>query len=224
MGLDDKEKRLINLHIRDTRGALYYAHCWILVEGSTEKIILSRCADVMGHDLNINGIQIVPFSNSNITVNTKLADYLGIPWILVADGDTGGTGYTAMGNNYVNKMRTDVCNPPYYSIIQLVEQDIETLLCMSGFGSVYYDVIHEKYPIYRNKYPDKTWDDITKGCSDDTKLREKVTEMLTINKNSKPMLVEKVVEKIVEKGKDGVPSQLQSIIITAIRFARGDAS
>jgi len=38
LSLDPNEKRLINLHIRDTRGALYYAHCWILVEGDTEKL------------------------------------------------------------------------------------------------------------------------------------------------------------------------------------------
>lgn len=90
--LSDDEQRKLEFHVRYSRGELFFARCWILVEGETEHHILTKLAKLMGDsfDLEKHGIRIIPARHMGISVLLKVADDLGIAWHCLTDGDSQG--------------------------------------------------------------------------------------------------------------------------------------
>jgi len=149
---------------------------------------------------------------------------LGIPWIIVGDGDEKGVDNLTKVTNYVKNDRMSKNNLPQNDIIQLVENDIEVLLCMSGFGHVYFAEYHRRNLTYGGKYINKTWEEIKGQCTTQAQLMSKAIELTKArtSKVSKPMMAEKVAEEISIKGRESIPTTLQEIISTAVRFSGGN--
>lgn len=129
--LPKDEMRKLNHHIRRNRGELLFARSWLLVEGETDVAVFSFCAELLGIELHQVGVRIVEYSQVGQNVFIKVADALGIRWFLVADGDCEGMRYARSARKHLNGRREK-------SHIQCLSQNnIEVLLCESGFGTPY---------------------------------------------------------------------------------------
>ena len=56
-----KEKTAIDHHIRTTRGNIFFAHCWLLIEGETERLVFDACASIYEIDLIHEGIYCIEY-------------------------------------------------------------------------------------------------------------------------------------------------------------------
>jgi putative ATP-dependent endonuclease of OLD family len=130
--LTDDETRKIDFHIRRTRGELLFARCWLLGEGETEYWVFSAAAKIMGRDLERIGVRIVDsYSQSGLSPFIKVADDLGVEWHAVCDGD-------AAGMQNQNSIRALLKGRPETDRISVLPYDnMELLLCNSGYGGVY---------------------------------------------------------------------------------------
>ena len=54
---------------------------------------MSQLAQVMGHDLEAEGVRSIEFAQCGVAPLVKLANDLGIAWHLLADGDESGRVY-----------------------------------------------------------------------------------------------------------------------------------
>ncbi len=85
--------RRVGYHLRMHRGVAMFARVWLLVEGESEFWILPQVAQVMGHDLAMEGICPVGFAQCGIDPLVRTAREFGIEWHLLADGDEAGRQY-----------------------------------------------------------------------------------------------------------------------------------
>ena len=85
--LSPEETRKFNYHIRQARGELLFARCWLLVEGETESWVYPAAARALGRNLHREGVRIVEFRQSDVAMLAKVANALGIPWYCVGDDD-----------------------------------------------------------------------------------------------------------------------------------------
>jgi len=129
--LTDEELRKFNHHVRRNRGELLFAHCWLLVEGETEVAVFTDCAELLGINLHRAGIRIVEYSQVDQNVFIKIADALGIRWFLLSDGDDEGERYARSARNHLNG-RNEM-----HHIRILTQENMEVLLCESGYGAPY---------------------------------------------------------------------------------------
>ena len=83
-----EETRKFNYHIRQARGELLFARCWLLVEGETESWVYPAAARALDLNLHREGVRVVEFRQSDVGMLTKTANALGIPWYCVGDDDT----------------------------------------------------------------------------------------------------------------------------------------
>jgi putative ATP-dependent endonuclease of OLD family len=125
------EERRIGFHVKQTRGELFFASAWLLVEGETEDIIFPAVADVVGVDLEAKGIRIISYAQSGLGLLCKLADQLGIPWHCVADGDDSGLQYARTARDLLNGRDERL------HLTVLPERCIEIHFCVNGFESLY---------------------------------------------------------------------------------------
>lgn len=133
--LTDEELRKFNHHVRRNRGELLFAQCWLLVEGETEVSVFSECAELLGINLHRLGVRIVEYSQVDQNVFIKIADALDIGWLLVSDGDAEGERYARSARNHLNGRSED------RHIRKLTKENMEVLLCESGYGAPYADRI-----------------------------------------------------------------------------------
>ena len=85
--LSPEETRKFNYHIRQARGELLFARCWLLAEGQTESWVYPAAARALDLNLHREGVRVVEFSQSDAGMLTKVANALGIPWYCVGDDD-----------------------------------------------------------------------------------------------------------------------------------------
>ena len=195
--LSETDERKIEYHIRSTRGSFLFARCWLLVEGETESIIFGNCARICGYDLVSEGIAVVAFAQAGVESFIKLADQLGIEWLVVADSDSDGNRYIRSAGRQLNG------RPESRHLHRLKHGDLEMFLCKEGYGSVYEASLS---PHQRGDITD------TPGTPDYWRSVAKV--------NSKPQNAVAVVEKMERRGEAGVPQQLRDIIEQALELAR----
>lgn len=86
--LSPEETRKFNYHIRQARGELLFARCWLLVEGETESWVYPAAARALNLNLHREGVRVVEFKQSDVGMLAKVANALGIPWYCVGDDDT----------------------------------------------------------------------------------------------------------------------------------------
>lgn len=129
--LTSEEINKLDYKIRTTRGSLLFSRFWLLVEGETEATLIPECAMALGCDLYAEGISCIEFSQVGVEKFIKLADQLGIEWLVLADGDEA-------GQNYSNSVRTQLNGRPEEDHVWcLPNQNMEVFLCTCGFGDIY---------------------------------------------------------------------------------------
>lgn len=90
----DAELEQLDTFARRVRGEIFFARRWLLVEGQSEHHIAHGVAAGLGYDLDAHGVAVIDFQNNgNPTCFAALARALGIPWLVIVDGDAAGRAY-----------------------------------------------------------------------------------------------------------------------------------
>ncbi len=186
------ELRRLTFHVRLNRGGSFFARCWVLVEGETEAWLVPEFARIAGVEFPVEGIRAIEFAQCGVGPLLKLADDLGIGWVVLADGDPA-------GQNYARKVRAHLDAGGAGEVVVLPAHDIEHYLLESG----YRDVIRAAGGVGRTRSAGK----IIKAAT------EKVT---------KPGLALIILAEADERGPEGVPPVLRDLARTALRVARGE--
>lgn len=195
---DEMEK--VNYHVRESRGRLLFARCWLLVEGETEWVVYNECARISGRDLISEGVYCVEHRGVGIEELIKMACQLDIEWVVAADNDSQGAG------DINNAKRHLGGRPESRHLHVLPHGDIETYLCMKGYGAVYEEGVspQKKSTVTEKKGTVKYWRQVTKAQPDKSKRKNVLAVIAEIEKN----------------GKEGIPGELQTILDTALELAR----
>lgn len=128
--LTDREQRKFDSHVRRTRGELLFARCWLLVEGETDVIVMTGAAEALGLNLDRAGVCCVEYSQTDVGMLAKVANQLGIAWYCVIDDDSG-------RRTYERSVRRQIASAPEGDRIATTYENMEQLLCESGFGDLY---------------------------------------------------------------------------------------
>jgi len=128
----EQEMRHINYHVRRTRGELFFANAWLLVEGKTEASSLPEFAKARGQDLISAGVRIIEYAQGGGPAPyIKLADMLGIAWHCLCDGDAAG-----LKNRDIAVQQIGNREPQDY-ITLLDPGNYESFMCKHGFFDCY---------------------------------------------------------------------------------------
>lgn len=198
--LEDDEFHKLDYQIRATRGDLLISRCWLLVEGETEAILFSECARAMNLDLQSEGISCVEFRQVGLVKFIKLADQLGIEWIVLCDNDPGGL-------SEVNAAKRKFGNGDNDDQFHLVEHgSIEVFLCMNGFGDIYMESISDQKtkPMAADSGSVEYWNQVCKAQSKHTKIPN----------------VWAVAKRMNDSGSESVPDMLKEVIERARTLAK----
>jgi putative ATP-dependent endonuclease of the OLD family len=230
--LTGEELRKFNHHVGRNRGELLFARCWLLVEGETEVAVFAECAELLGVELHSKGVRIVEYSQSGGPgIFIKVADALGIHWHLVADGDEGGSRYTKTVQELLDSRSED----DHISILSTINMDV--LLCCAGYGDLYLSGVVAQN---QNAFTEGNWDEVLEEMKqtfpnkpgqalrvakrlEDRSHPEISAEEGTLEyweevyKNlarrfSKPAAAMEAILRMRERGKDGVPEEVTSIL------------
>ena len=87
-----KDESALTLHGRRSRGEIFFARHWVLVEGVTEFLILHAVSQALDVPLDDHGISVIDFQQSGNNAGTfaTIADAFQIPWDMIIDNDDGG--------------------------------------------------------------------------------------------------------------------------------------
>ncbi len=186
------ELRRLTFHVRLNRGGSFFARCWVLVEGETEAWLIPEFALIAGVEFPVEGIRVIEFAQCGVVPLLKLADDLGISWLVLTDGD-------AAGRNYARAVREhqEAGGSGSGIIVVLRVRDIEHYLYRSGYA----DVIRRASGIG--------------GTHDTDRLIRAAVERV-----SKPGLALEVLAAAAERGPAGVPPVIRGVAETALRLAR----
>ena len=180
--LDEDESRRIQFHITSSRGELLFARCWLLYEGESEHWMLDGLSRLLGKDLNRWGVRMVAYRFSGHECLFKVANSLGIPWFLLADGDAQGNATVKCGRSYLDGAKeTD-------RIVQVPEDTIELHLCANGLGAAFEGHVspQKKNTVTAKRGTSEYWQQVLKA-SDDTPKPTVIQEVVhTLEKGAKP--------------------------------------
>jgi len=197
--LSATEHRRVGYHIGAKRGGVLFARCWLLVEGETEFWIMRQLADVLGYDLEAEGVRIVEFAQCGVGPLVKLANDLGIEWHMLTDGDDSGLAYSREAGAALNG------SPTRDHISRLKHRDIEHCFWHHGFEQVYREAAGLKGRHDHRGHPLSAGRVIAKAAK----------------QASKPYLAISVAEAAAERGPESVPPILRDVITKSIGLARG---
>ena len=198
--LTEGDIRKIDSHIRATRGNLLFARCWLLVEGEADRLFMEECARIYGYDLVAESIFPIEYAQTGVDTFIKVANQLGIDWLVVSDKDGAGSGYLRLAKQQIGHRSEQ------RHLHQLKHGNLEEFLCIEGYGIIYENNIS---PQKKNQVTEEP------GTLDYWKQVVKAQ-----GKNSKPRNISKVITKMEEKGKQGIPPQIQEIVTVALKLAR----
>lgn len=194
--LTERDLRRVAYHIRAKRGGVLFARSWMLVEGESEFWLMSQLADVLGYDLEAEGVRLIEFAQCGVAPLAKLANDLGLPWHLLADGDDSGSVYARDAESFLQGAEYEE------RISVLGHRDVESCLWNHGFDDVYTRAARlAPRPDGRGPPPKRI---IAKA----------------VRKRSKPYLALAVAEAAAERGRTSVPPVLRRAIETSVQMAR----
>ncbi len=187
--------RRVGYHLRMHRGVAMFARVWLLVEGESEFWILPQVAQVMGHDLAMEGICPVGFAQCGIDPLVRTAREFGIEWHLLADGDEAGRHYVDAARHYIRD------GEEHERLTFLPENDIEHCFWHNGHAGTILEVA---------------------GLSGTTMSDVKPSHAISkaVHRKSKPFLALRLVESVAAQGPAGVPPPLARLIETCVELAR----
>lgn len=202
--LDQDDARKMALHVKATRGELLFARSWLLVEGATEVWVFEGIADLLGIDLEREGVRIVQYAQVMPDPFIRLADDLGIGWFCFADGDQDGQKYRKAAVDLLNG-RTEADR-----VRTLPEATMEIHLCNAGFGAVYEgEVAAQKKASITSKLGDPAyWAQVVAA---------------TPNRGKEARAI-KVVEEMTKRGAGSAPPFLKGVLDAVVQIARGPAN
>ena len=92
--VDDDMLRSLETYARRTRGEIFFAERWLIVEGQADYLIVHAMAQAMDYDMDSHGVSVIDAQNNGSPVTfAALARALDIPWLAVFDGDDAGRGF-----------------------------------------------------------------------------------------------------------------------------------
>lgn len=202
--LDERQAQKFDYFVRRTRGELFFARVWILVEGETDVIILSGAARVLGIELEQAAVRIVDYAQSDLSIFIATADALGIQWHVFSDGDPAGL-------KNIKKARDALSGRRETSHVSLLpnNEPIEPFLCRRGFIDVY-----EEHASAQNRprY-------ITVNKADDAYPGQLYQ---CLPNNGKPSAAHAVVAAMGVGGGASVPKEIADCLGTVIQLSKGD--
>lgn len=201
VSLDSNDIRKFNYHIRRARGELLFSRGWILGEGETEGTLIPELARVLGKDLERSGIRFVTYQ-SGLSLETclRVANGMGIKWVVLADNDGQGAKDRQAVNQHLNGQ------PENDVLFMMNEANIEQYLCVNGFCDVYYKLLDAQVLQKVTASPqDKDYPiQIAKALPRKLKMQAVQDVLTVIHNNSQPVpqLFQNVIEaalKLVEE-------------------------
>jgi len=195
--LTPEEEKRVDFHLQNDRGELLFARCWLLGEGESEYWVFKEAADILGYDLDRLGVRIVNTRYSGVEVLVKVANELGIGWCFVGDGDEQGMKDAAVCKKYLKEQdQTE-------RICVLPQQNIEVILCASGFGHIYEAHIspQKKDRITATKGSPDYWVQVVSAQPNKDKparIREAMAEMRAGGPMAVPTILKSVIEAAIK--------------------------
>jgi putative ATP-dependent endonuclease of OLD family len=202
--LDQDDARKVAMHVKATRGELLFARSWLLVEGATEVWLFEGIADLLGVDLEREGVRIVQYAQVMPDPFIRLADDLGIGWFCFSDGDQDGQKYRKAAVALLNG------RPEADRVCALPDATVEIHLCNSGFG-----------PIYEREVAAQKRASITSKLGDADYWAQVVSAAPNRGKEARAI---KVVADMTKRGAASVPPVLKSVLEAAVQIAKGSTS
>lgn len=193
--LSADDERKLTIHVRATRGELLFARTWLLVEGATEVWLLEGIAELLGMDLEREGVRIIQYSQVEPDPFVKLANSLGISWHCLTDGDEAGQKYRRAVEPHLQG------RPERDHITTLAEKNIEVHLCVGGFGQVYRDQVpkQNEKKITKKLGEAGYWEQVEgalPGRGKEKRVIEVVDEMRKLGTNSVSLTLKNVLQKV----------------------------
>lgn len=128
--VSDEELDQLETFARRIRGEIFFATRWLLVEGHSEYHIFHGLATGLGYRLDEHGVSVIDFQNTgNPSSFAALARALGIPWLMVVDGD-------GAGDDFISRVTARCCNAADIPgrCRRLTHGNLEQQLVASGLG------------------------------------------------------------------------------------------
>lgn len=198
--LSDEEQRKFNYHIRQARGELLFARCWLLVEGETEAWVYPATARALGEDLHREGVRVVEYRQIDVALLAKIANALGIAWYCVGDDDAERkTTEPKVKANLGGAAETDRLVFPYI--------DIEIHLLSRGYNG-----------IYANHMPVQNLKKMKKQPGD---LSYWIEYAENLPRRAKTRAAADVAVEMERRGGAGVTKEMREILDKIISLARG---
>ena len=198
--LSEEETRKFNYHVRQTRGELLFARCWLLVEGETESWIYPAAARAMDVDPHREGIRIVEYRHSDVGLLAKIANALGIAWYCVGDND-------AEGRRTRTKLKDHLRSTEEEDRMAFPYENIEIHLLGNGYEHVY-----ETFMPEQNR---------AKIESDPGELGYWSQYARHLPKGSKTRAAAAVAIEMEERGAAGVSAEIRAVLDGVVSLARG---
>jgi len=192
--------RRVGYHIRAKGGSALFARCWLMVEGETEFWLVRQLAQVLGYDLEAEGVRCVEFAQCGVEPLVRLADDLHIEWHLLSDGDDSGASYAGEARAHLHG------RPSKQHVTRLRRRNVEMELWHGGFADVYRRAAGLPED-GRTHYEGK-------------RLNPYHIVARAIRRHSKPWLALTVAEECARRGPESVPGSLRHVIEASVRLAR----
>ena len=196
--LSPEETRKFNYHVRQARGELLFARCWLLVEGETESWIYPAAARALDIDLHREGVRTVEYRHSDVGLLAKVADALGIAWYCIGDNDDEGQKTRTKLNGLDASHETDRVALPY--------KNIEIHLLSNGYDDVYDGYMPDQNRGRIGKEPGETdyWIEYAKNLPGKAKTRAAAA----------------VAVEMESRGEDAVTEEIRAVLDQAVSLAR----
>ena len=197
--LSAEETRKFNYHVRQARGELLFARCWLLVEGETEAWIYPAAARATDIDLHREGIRVVEYRQTDVGLLAKIANALGIAWYCVGDDD-------AARESARRTLREHLRGADEQERMVFPYENIEIHLLGNGYGDVYDGFMAEQNRAKIDGAPGDRgyWSRYAKALPRIAKTRAAAA----------------VAAAMEQRGDDGVTAEIRGVLNRVVTFAR----
>lgn len=196
--LSKQALRRLTFHIHHNRGLALFANTWILVEGETEVWLLSALAELLGINLELEGIRIVEFAQSGLAPLIKYVKAMGIEWHVLTDGDSAGKKYADTVTSLLDENES-----VSERLTMLPHKDIEHFFYFSGFDKVFMTLSRWNSANY---------------------LSPSKVISLAIKRTSKPDLALALAEDIEQRGKQHIPPLFHRLFFKVVNLTTSEVS
>ena len=198
--LSAEETRKFNYHVRQARGELLFARCWLLVEGETESWIFPAAARASGIDLHREGIRVVEYRHSDVGLLAKVANELGIVWYCVGDDD-------GEGRRTRDRLKDHLRSAEEADRMTFPYENIEIHLLGNGYEDVYETFMPEQNRARIKSKPDEPghWGEYAGYFPSKYKTRAAAA----------------VAIEMEGRGADGITAEIRAVLDEVVLLAQG---